>query len=74
MFDIQSVKPVLTTTLEEWPPAYHEHYLMDLPTECSAYFTCGQQLPVYNDHFLCLPWVVVVDRFDCISYQVWGKK
>ena len=22
--------------------------------------------PVYKDHFLCFPWAVAIDRFDCI--------
>ena len=25
---------------------------------------------VYKDHFLCFPWAVAVDRFDC---TVWGQ-
>ena len=30
--------------------------------------------PVYKGHFLCFPWAVAIDRFDCIKTWDWWRK
>ena len=32
--------------------------------------TCLQRPPIYNNHFLCFPWAVAIDRFECLTKQL----
>ena len=59
-----TVKPALVTTGLQRPPAYDKHIFF-FPLKGFSLKHILKE-PVYKDHFLCFPWAVAVDRFDCI--------
>ena len=60
-----TVKSALVTTCLQRPPVYKDHIFVSLENGFSLKHVLKE--PVYKDHFLCFPWAVAVDRFDCIS-------
>ena len=61
MQETDTVKPALVTTCLQRP-----HFLFPFKNCFSLNHVLKE--PIYKDHFLCFPWVVGIDRFDCI-YQ-----
>jgi hypothetical protein len=63
---VYTVKPVLKTTCKQRPPVDKDHILFVQLTDIKNKFTCEQRPSAFRDHFWVFPWVVFIDRFDCI--------
>ena len=62
---IITVKPALVTTCLQ-RPTFFVSLENGFSLKHGTKRICLQRPPVYKDHFLCFPWAVAIDRFDCI--------